>query len=62
MQEFILLNDVNWFGQIIPAGTIYRQVNADYYHPIINGARCPSKQINFYTVLNNPKYFLKIRR
>jgi len=61
MKEFVLLKDIDWFGKLIPSGIIYRQVNADYYQPMINGARCPSLQIDFYTVLNNPQYFLEIR-
>jgi len=62
MKEFVLLKDMDWFGKSIPSGTIYRQVNDDYYHPIVNSARCPSMQVDFYTVLNNPQYFLEIRK
>ena len=62
MKEFVLLKDIDWFGKQIPAGTIYKQVNADYYHPTVNGAQCPSMSVDFYTVLNNPQYFLQIRR
>lgn len=61
MKKFILLKDIDWFGKPIKAGTVYQQVNADYYHPIINHARCPSQQIDFYTVLNNHNYFLEIQ-
>lgn len=60
-KSFVLLKDIDWFGKLIPSGTIYKQVNADYFHPMINSARCPSMQINFYTVLNNPQYFLEIK-
>jgi hypothetical protein len=62
MKEYVLLKDIDWFGKLILAGTIFKQVNSDYYHPTINGARCPSMQIDFYTVLNNPNYFLEIRK
>lgn len=62
MKEFVLLKDMDWFGKPIPAGTIYRQVNADYYHPMLSGARCPAMQVGFYTVLNNPQYFLEVRK
>lgn len=58
--KYVLLQNINWFGRNIPAGTIYHQVNADYYTPSVSGARCPSLQLDFYTVKNNPGYFLKI--
>ena len=58
--EWVLLVDIDFFGRIICAGTIFRQVNEDYYQPIINGSRCPSYQIDFMIVKNNPKVFLKI--
>jgi hypothetical protein len=61
MKTFVLLRDIDWFGKQVLAGTLYKQVNADYYHPIINSARCPVLQISFYTVLNNPDYFLQIQ-
>jgi hypothetical protein len=60
LSEWVLLIDVDFFGRTIYAGTIFRQVNADYYHPMINGARCPSYQVNFMIVKNNPKCFLKL--
>jgi hypothetical protein len=60
LSEWVLLVDIDFFGRLIYAGTIFRQVNADYYHPIINGARCPSYQIDFMIVKNNPKVFLKL--
>lgn len=61
-KDYILLRDINWFGREINAGTVYRQTSADYYQPIINSARCPSLQIDFYTVKNNPIYFLEIKK
>lgn len=61
-KEWVLLIDVDFFGRMIFAGTVFRQVNGDYYHPIINGARCPSYQIDFYIVKNNPKVFLELRK
>ena len=60
LHEWVLLVDIDFFGRMIYAGTIFRQVNADYYHPIINGARCPSYQIDFMIVKNNPKAFLRL--
>lgn len=62
MKQFVLLKDIDWFGKLIPAGTIYKQVNSDRYHPMVNYARCPSMEVDFYTVLNNPQYFLEIKR
>lgn len=62
LHEWVLLVDIDFFGRMIYAGTIFRQVNADYYHPIINGARCPSYQVDFMVVKNNPKVFLKIQK
>jgi len=60
--EFVLLKDIDWFGRLISAGTIYRQISGDYYHPIIKGARCPSLQLDFYTVKNNGQYFLQLQK
>lgn len=62
LSDWVLLVDIDFFGTMIFAGTIFRQVNADYYHPIINVARCPSYQIDFMIVKNNPKVFLKLIR
>jgi|JI8StandDraft_1071087.scaffolds.fasta_scaffold1475584_1 hypothetical protein len=61
--DYVLLKDINWFGKrTIKAGTIYKQVNGDYWHPTIEYARCPSLQLHFTTVLVNPEYFLKISK
>lgn len=58
MTNYILQQDINWFGKTIKAGTRYAPHGNDYYWPIINDAHCPSQQVDFYTVKNNPKYFL----
>lgn len=60
-EKFVLLKDIDWFGKRIAAGTIYNKINGDYYQPIIDHARCPSLQVDFYTVKNNPEYFLRVR-
>ena len=60
LAELVLLQDINFFGRQIVAGTVYKQVNADYYHPTVNGAQCPSLALDFYTVKNNPSYFLQL--
>lgn len=59
--RWVLLKDVNFFGRHIPAGTIFHQVGDNYYWPSVNGARVPAMQIDFYTVKNNPEYFLEIK-
>ncbi|WP_460670493.1 hypothetical protein [Larkinella ripae] len=56
-KDWVLQKEANVYGRIIPAGTVFVQMNGDYYHPIINGARCPSYQVDFYIVKNNPEYF-----
>lgn len=56
--DWILQKDVNFFGRYIPAGTIFVQVNADSYHPIIGGNSCPSCAVDFYIVKKNTDYFL----
>lgn len=60
--DYLLLIDIDWFGKTIPAGAIFKQVNADYWQPIFNNSRHPSHQIDFYTVRNNPKYFIQIQK
>lgn len=62
LNDWVLLKEINWFGRTVPSGTIYKQVNADHYHPIIKGARCPSLSIDFYTVKNNKEYFLQLQK
>jgi hypothetical protein len=57
LRDWVLQKDMDFFGRTIPKGTIYKQVNSDYYHPIVNGNRCPSLQVDFYIVKNNPDYF-----
>lgn len=57
MSTYILQKDFNWFGTIIPAGTKYVPHGDDHYWPVIDGAHCPSGQLDFYTVKNNPEYF-----
>lgn len=57
-QDWILKKEINFFGKIIPEGTVYQQVSADYYHPIVKGNGCPSLQVDFYIIKNNPEYFI----
>lgn len=55
--DYLLQKNCNWFGKFIPAGTLYVQVNADEWVPVIDGARLPSMMVDFYTVRNNESYF-----
>lgn len=57
MSTYILQKDIDWFGKKITAGTRYVAHGNDYYWPVINDAHCPSCQVDFYTVKNNPEYF-----
>lgn len=57
MSNYILQQDINFFGRLIKAGTLYVQHGADYYWPVINGAHVPAGQLDFYTVKNNPEWF-----
>jgi hypothetical protein len=54
---YILQKDIDFFGKKIPAGTKYIQHGNDYWWPVIDGAHCPSGQVDFYTVRENPEYF-----
>lgn len=60
MANYILQQDINFFGRIIKAGTVYVQKGADYYWPIINDAHVPTGQLDFYTVKNNPEWFKEV--
>ena len=61
-KDYVLLKDIDYFGRQIPAGTIYKQVNADDWHPMIDNAQCPHLKITFVTVRANPSYFLEIKK
>ena len=61
-RDYVLQQDINFFGRLIPAGTIYKQVNADHYHPMLYGSQCPSLGVDFYIAKNNPAYFLPKKR
>jgi hypothetical protein len=57
IMTYKLKNDFNWFGLIIPAGTMYIQHGADYWWPVIDDAHVPALQVDFRTVRNNPEWF-----
>lgn len=60
--DYVLLKNIDWFGTIIEAGTIYKSHGNDYWWPVIDTAHCPSLQVDFRTVLNSPEYFLEIKK
>lgn len=58
MTDYILQHPMNIYGMFFPAGTIYRQVNADWWYPVTNyGARLPSYAVHFMVIQNNGTYF-----
>jgi hypothetical protein len=65
MRAFILLKDFNFFGKIIPKGTVYTMFPYDhdvYICNTPNGDICPHWNLTFMTVINNDEYFLEIPR
>jgi|GEM_PF-6392651 len=56
--DYLLRQQINWFGRTIPAQTLYIQISNDYWIPSINGARVTTMRLDFYTVLNNTDYFV----
>jgi hypothetical protein len=59
-QDYKLVVPQNIYGMFIPAGTIYRQINKDWWYPKINDALCPSYAVHFMVIQNNETYFQKI--
>lgn len=55
--NYILQKDFNWFGNVIPAGTIYIQYSHDEYVPVIDDAHVPYMKLNFMNVKSNEAYF-----
>ena len=59
---FVLAEDVNYFGTIIPRGTVYKQKakDQDYYecYKEEDGLimQCPSYNLHFMVVKNNPLF------
>ncbi len=63
MEAHLLLKDFNWFGKIIPEGTIYRQypnTKDNFRCFTANGDECPHWDLTFMTVRNNPEWFLQL--
>jgi hypothetical protein len=52
---------MNIYGMFIPRGTIYRQINGDWWYPKINDALCPSYAVHFMVIMNNETYFTPIK-
>lgn len=59
LQNYVLNQPMNIYGMFFPIGTIYKQVNADWWHPIVNGAQLPSYAVHFMVIKNNGTYFSK---
>jgi hypothetical protein len=56
-EDYILITPVTIYGQFFPAGTQYRQINADWWFPFYNDALMPSYAVHFMVIRNNPQYF-----
>ncbi len=60
-KQFELQKDVNFFGRMIPKGTIYTELgNRDLYQPQFNGSKHPNLELSFMVVLANEEYFKQI--
>lgn len=57
-EDYILQQEINFFGKIIPKGTLFIRKGEDYWWPVIDGAHCPHYQVSFMITRNNPEYFL----
>ncbi len=61
-QFYELQKDIDYFGKTIKKGTRYYECpnDKDWFFPIINGNICPSQNLHFTFVLENPEYFIYI--
>lgn len=57
IEDYILETPQNIYGMFIPAGTLFRKKNADWWYPVVNDAELPSYAVHFMVVRNNPTYF-----
>ena len=62
MIMYELKKDFNWFGKIIPKGTLYIQMESDpdRYECRSEGNIKPAYNLTFHTVKNNEEYFKKV--
>ncbi len=63
MENYVLLNDFDWFGKIIKKGAIYKQYKStkDKFRCFTtNGCECPHFDLTFMTVRENPKWFFQL--
>jgi len=61
-EDYILQTPINIYGMFFPIGTLYKQVNADYWNPVVNGAQLPSYAVHFMIIKNNETYFKLITK
>lgn len=60
---YVLIHDFDFFGRIIPKGTVYKQLeNNDYYRPTIIKENIPSDCPNLDLHFTNMRqeYFIEI--
>lgn len=63
MENYLLLQDVNYFGKTIKKGTIYRKYSStrdEFRCFTTDGLECPHFDITFMIVRNNTEYFVKL--
>lgn len=57
-QDYILQTPMNIYGMFFATGTVYRQINNDWWYPVDNeGAILPSYAVHFMVIKNNETYF-----
>lgn len=57
-EHYLLVTPVSVYGMFFPAGTEYRQVSGDWWHPVTKyGALLPSYAVHFMVIRNNEQYF-----
>lgn len=57
-QDYVLQEPMNIYGMFFPAGTVYKQINNDWWYPVTNdGAVSPSYAVHFMVIKNNETYF-----
>ena len=65
-KAYVLCQEVNYFGRVIPRGTVYEESERtkDYYIPDILDRgilmSCPALELHFTTVKNNDEFFIEI--
>jgi hypothetical protein len=57
LEDYILEQPINIYGMFFPRGTEYRQINDDWWYPLVNGAILPAYAVHFTVIRNNQTYF-----